>query len=168
MTGRHIPQYQRPHRISKTLPCLAGWWQAHKKNITTHAEQRAHQASAMQFCHQLPHSWPALHYSAVPGPDSSHLMPVISPVWSLEQITGTSYYKRPPRAAAWLVHSLEAACNFFEHRRLFTSQSSSLLDQSICCVPCMYRSMQNKPSKKGFYSIIGSTPHACKKRAHLP
>lgn len=102
-------------------------------------------------------------FSSTGSPDSFCLMPVISPVWSLRQITGTGYY-----TSAWLVRSVEAACNFLEFkRRLFTSQSSSSLDLSICCVPCIYRSTQNKATKKGFYSITGSTPTCLQKESTL-
>lgn len=108
-------------------------------------------------------------FSSTWSPDSTCLMPAINTVWSLGQITGTIYYKCPLCTSAWLVHWLETACNFFQsEKKLFTSQSSSSLAQSLCCVLCMYSSTQNKATKRSFYRIMDSTPHACKRRAHSP
>lgn len=170
VTDRHIPQHQGPHRLSKTLPCLAGRWEAHKRNIIV-MQSRAHTepltCNSVTDCPLLLTASAALFRSTW-SPGSSCLMPVISPACSLGHISGTSCYKCPRPTSAWLVHSLEAACNFFKFKnRLFTSQSSSSLDQSFCCVPRVYRSTQIRQLKRAFTVSHALDPRAHKSRAHL-
>lgn len=134
--GPAAPVGPQPHAGLQHAPCSAGWWQTQEKNITRHAEQRAHGlwhvivADCPSFLGQ---SFTVHQYRST---DSS-LMPVISPAGSQGQIAGSGYYKCTLHVSP-LGHSLEPACSFLEFEVIY--KAAKLSDPSVCCAPCTYRS----------------------------